>query len=50
VFIRNRQSRPIRSWRRMGTLRVCSYLAGMKGKPFSGFLFNHVPFFLGVVS
>jgi hypothetical protein len=33
----------------MGTLRVCSFLAGMKGKPFGGFLFNHVPFFAGEV-
>jgi hypothetical protein len=28
----------------MGTLRVCSYFAGMKGNPIGGVLFNHVPF------
>jgi hypothetical protein len=30
-----------------GTLRVCSFFAGMNGKPFGGVLFNHVPFFSG---
>jgi hypothetical protein len=32
------------------TPRVCSFFAGMKGNPFGGVLFSHVPFFEGEMS
>ena len=58
VLLRRRRSvsKLISSWRGLsllvlrgrrgcaGTPRVCSFLAGMKGNPFGGVLFNHVPF------
>jgi hypothetical protein len=35
---------------RAGTVRACSFFAGMNGNPMGGFLFSHVPCFEGEMS